>query len=302
MSSAKLDLHNWSKIMANLNKEKAQALFDEGIKGIHDWGNHTTNIKRIMYLLLKGNAYIALKYKSHAALFKDLFKDSGLHRSTLYDYLNAIKMEIELGLEHGYFATETLLALKQNIGTTEERKRVMEIADESCKEGEYPTKKMILQAIEKYEEECNEAEEQEMASLRAASKKDGVVADDDTESEEDDVEEKEAPPIRKPAIKQTDEEYQAEIDKHLKSKSNTKLKPKVDSDDIAEIDDDNWISPKKYGRDSVLKLGAENAEILANMLIGVSKKSLRIEYKKIRKLYPDGNSKRVAQGIFAAIE
>lgn len=262
---------------------------------------NSKNMRNLVYQAVAEEIHLTLGYKSIGALFKTITDDPKclICRQTVNDYKNAAIVEIGLKLKQGDISVETLLALNKDT-TEEERQIIFKRAIKRCKKESIknPTKAMIEEERQRYKEQS------------ASSEEDNEVQHDDSLSVAKtrhtkgslDVEEKEAPPIRKPAIKQTDEEYQAEIDKRVKSKSNTKLKPKVDSDDIAETDDDNWISPKKYVRELVQRLGFEDATIVANMLLGVSKESLRIEYKNIRDRYSQDERKRVVDGIFAAID
>ncbi|TSA37780.1 MAG: hypothetical protein D4R63_12240 [Methylococcaceae bacterium] len=139
----------------HLDKEEAQELFDDAFKRIGVWGTETSYIKLCMYKLCFGNAYIALGCKTHEVLFKALFRESGLHRTTLNNYKNAVILEVELGLEHNLVSTDALVELKKNTNRIG-RKKIWEIAKELCEDEKIPTKGLIRQAKLKFEEEEEE--------------------------------------------------------------------------------------------------------------------------------------------------
>lgn len=254
--------------MLTNSKDSAQNIFDRTCEHLKTWGKCTDKIKLYIYKLESKNVSEKLGYESNTKMYKEIIKHAKQHKSTIYDFRNSALMEIELGLVHGDLATETLLILKQNTRTAEERNRVMEIAYKHCEEGKSPTKKIILKAIDDYYEECDMLERQKIASLKESSKKESTK-NYDTESDDDD-----------------DNESDDDDD---------------DDDDDTESED-NYIHPKKYGRNIVKRFGAEKAEKLIDMLVAGSSKALNNEYWAIRETYNKKEWQDIIDGIEDAIE
>lgn len=129
-----------------LSKSKAKKILAETRNSIKRWDSETTFIKRNLYLLLRNESYVLLDFDSPISLLKDLAKNSEKHRSTLYDMLNAVLIELELSVKHGAMSTDALVELKK--GTTEEnRYEIFVLAKEYCNQNQdYPTRPMIDKA------------------------------------------------------------------------------------------------------------------------------------------------------------
>ena len=254
--------------MSSSSKDKAQKIFDRTCENLKTWGKCTDTTKRDIYELESKNVSEELDYESNTKMYKEIIKHVKQHKSTIYDFRNSALVEIELDLVHGTLATETLLTVKQNTRTTEERKRVMDIAYEYCEEGEHPTKKIILQAIDDYNEECDMLERQKNASLKESSK---IESTENYDTESDDV------------YTESDDDD-------------------TESDDDDTESDDVYIPPKKYGRESVKRLGADKAEKLIDMLVAGSYKEVTREYLKIRETYEKKQWQAIIDGIEAAFE
>ena len=131
-----------------LSEDAASTLLSETITSIINWDKQSSQVRQHFYDLVRGDAFLALKYKSENKLFRYLCELSSHHRSTLYDYKNAALMEVELELEHGKLSVSALLELKSKT-TPETRKEIWPLVEQIChfdEKNPTPTRAIIAKA------------------------------------------------------------------------------------------------------------------------------------------------------------
>ncbi|MGY6275710.1 hypothetical protein [Methylomonas sp. MgM2] len=151
------------------NKAEAKYWVDHAInlgKAIKE--NHH-EIRRVIFFLVYFEVYKKLGL-DELELFEKIRRKSGLNKSTIYDYMNAAIVEVELDITQGVMSVDALTYLYHHT-EEDERKDIFELGMETkkvaeeinkssnkkkkkrsrnTKSNEYLTKKQVVEAIEQY--------------------------------------------------------------------------------------------------------------------------------------------------------
>ena len=111
--------------------DEAQNLFYETKSEILCLREQSKKIKRLFYLLERGDVHVGLKYKSESDVFRELSEVSLNHRSMLQKYRSAAKIEVELGRSHDQIPTAVLLELMAGTDV-KSRKEIWSLINIDC--------------------------------------------------------------------------------------------------------------------------------------------------------------------------